>query len=93
MNDEKIIAKKETLELTDRKHLVIKGTKEIGSFNEEEVVVCFEESELCVRGVGLHINKIDVDRGELDLIGEEITALIYSNEVASGEGIFRRLFK
>ena len=93
MNDEKTFRNKESLELTERKLLKINGVREIGSFNDEEVVVCFDDSELSVRGEGLHINKIDVDNGELNLQGDEIFALVYSYGTKRQEGFLSRLFK
>lgn len=93
MNDEKTILNRESLELIERKRLVIKGVREIGSFNDEEVVVCFDDSELSIRGIGLHINKIDVNSGELNLQGEEITALCYSYGIQRQEGFLSRIFK
>ena len=45
-----------------------------------------------MRGSGLHINKIDVDAGELELEGE-IDSLSYSDQPVSRGGFFARMFR
>ena len=65
---------------------------DIDSFDEETVVVYTDLGELTVRGSGLHINKIDVDAGELELEGE-IDSLSYSDQPVPRGGFFARMFR
>lgn len=93
MNDDKNFDKRrESLILTDRQQLILTGVTDIDSFDEEVVVVYLDDTELCIKGMGLHINKIDVDRGELDLEGE-IHSLCYQGNTARGQSFFSRLFR
>jgi sporulation protein YabP len=75
-----------------RRTLVITGVTDIDSFDEQMVAVFTDVGELIARGSGLHINKIDVDSGELSLDGE-IDSLEYTDNVASRGGLWSRLFR
>ena len=65
---------------------------DVDSFDEEMVVVYTELGELTVRGSGLHINKIDVEAGELSLEGQ-IDSLSYADQPAARGGFFARMFR
>ena len=86
-NEEKRSTGAHNLILEERGSLTVTGVSDIDSFDEETVVV-----ELTVRGSGLHINKIDVDAGELELEGE-IDSLSYSDQPVSRGGFFARMFR
>ena len=45
-----------------------------------------------VHGSGLHINKIDVDTGELTLEGE-VTGMTYNDNQPYRGGLFARMFR
>ena len=64
--------------LEDRKALSISGVNDIDSFDEKLVVLYTELGELTIKGNNLHINKLNVDTGELTMDGEIIA--IYYNE-------------
>ena len=66
-NEEKRSTGAHNLILEERGSLTVTGVSDIDSFDEETVVVYTDLGELTVRGSGLHINKIDVDAGELEL--------------------------
>jgi len=60
----------QNITLRDRKKLIITGVHNVDSFNEECVVVDTELGLLVVRGIGMHINKLDVESATLDIEGE-----------------------
>ena len=66
-NEEKRSVGAHNLILEERGNLTITGVEDVDSFDEETVVVYTGLGELTVRGSGLHINKIDVEAGELSL--------------------------
>lgn len=70
-----------TIILEDRRNLSITGVTDIDSFDEETVIVYTDTGELVVHGSGLHINKIDVDTGELTWNGE-VTGMTYNAQPA-----------
>ncbi len=80
--------------LRDRKKLVITGVHNVDSFNEECIVVDSELGIIVVRGMDMHINKLDVESASLDVEGE-IAVIEYLDQTApqrkSGflSGLFR----
>lgn len=56
--------------LKDRRRLMISGIRHVESFNEECIVLDSELGLLVIRGVGLHINKLNVETSELDAEGD-----------------------
>ena len=94
MADEKKVFKTaHNIIIENRKNITISGVMDIDSFDEESVILFTELGELTVRGVNLHINKIDVNSGDLSMEGE-VESLSYSQaEPRKGSGFFSRLFR
>ena len=78
--------------MENRRRLSISGVMDIDSFDEETVVLFTEEGELTIRGLNLHINKIDVDSGDLAMEGE-IDSLVYAGDRQQKGSFFSRLFR
>ncbi len=78
--------------MEDRRALTITGVNDIDSFDEQSVVVFTELGELTVRGFDLHMNKIDVETGELSMEGD-IQSLSYSEGPNPKGGFFSKLFR
>lgn len=78
--------------LDGRRSLTITGVTDIDSFDEELVAVFTDDGELLARGSGLHINRIDVDSGELSLDGE-IVSLEYTDNLTPRGSLWSRLFR
>ena len=78
--------------LEDRKNLTVSGVSDVDSFDEQNITVFTDMGELAVRGYNLHINKLNIETGELTLEGE-ISSLTYTDEQQRGSGFFGRLFK
>ena len=91
-NEEKRSVGAHNLILEERGNLTITGVEDVDSFDEETVVVYTGLGELTVRGSGLHINKIDVEAGELSLEGQ-IDSLSYADQPAACGGFFARMFR
>lgn len=79
--------------LENRRKLTISGVTEIDSFDEQNVILFCETGELAIRGEGLHINRIDVDSGELSLEGERIDSFCYADNRPNNGGFFSKLFR
>lgn len=75
----------------DRRKATVYGVDELDSFNETEIVMATSEGTLTVEGENLHIEKLNLDDGQLVITGM-ITALLYTDPepVAQG-GFFNRL--
>lgn len=78
--------------LEERRHLSISGVQDIDSYDEQSVIAFTELGQLTVKGENLHINKIDVQTGELNIEGE-IWELCYSDLQKGRQGLFSRLFR
>lgn len=78
--------------LEDRRALTVSGVSDVDSFDEMTVVVYTDMGELTVKGDGLHINRLNVETGELSLEGN-IQSLTYAEVHTRSGGFFGRLFK
>ena len=80
--------------MEDRKNLTISGVSDIDSFDEQTVVLFTDMGDLTIKGNDLHINKLNVDTGELTMEGN-IVILSYSDaqKQHSGGGVFSKLFR
>ena len=90
--DKKAFRQQHNVVMEGRRSLVITGVTDIDSFDEQTVAVFTDVGELTIRGTGLHINKIDVDSGELSLDGE-MNSLEYSDNTVSRGTLWSRLFR
>ncbi|HOJ80328.1 MAG TPA: sporulation protein YabP [Clostridiales bacterium] len=81
--------------LENRQKLSISGVVDVESFNDECVIADTELGILVIKGMDLHINKLDIDSSELGIEGD-IISLEYSDregERNKGGGFFARLFR
>lgn len=87
--------KAQNLILENREKLNISGVIDVESFNDECVIVDTELGMLVIKGIDLHINKLNIDNSELGIEGE-IVSCEYSDRDGSrnkGGGFFARMFK
>ena len=85
--------KNQTIVLRDRKLLELDGVSDVSGFDEATVILRTVYGPLTVEGQGLHITRLDLEKGVLSLEGN-IIALVYSEE-NKGEkrGFFARMVK
>ena len=81
-----------SLVVEDRKRLSVSGVTDVESFDEETVALATELGELLIHGYDRHINRIDVESGDLSLEGE-IVSLTYTDNQPQSNGFFGRLFR
>lgn len=75
-----------------RKQGSITGVRDVIAFDAKEVVLDTEEGMLTIRGSELHVNRLSVEKGELELEGQ-IDSLIYSaGKSQTRESLIARLF-
>jgi len=86
--------KVQNLILENRERLSVSGVIDVESFNDESVIVDTELGVLVVRGMDLHINKLNIDSSELSIEGD-IISCEYSDRDGSRSkgGFFARMFK
>jgi sporulation protein YabP len=93
VDEKKVVKLPHNLILEDRRALSVSGVADIDSFDEQSVILFTDLGELTVKGFNLHINKLNVDTGELTLEGE-IYSLSYADEQPQkGGGFLSKIFK
>lgn len=89
------ILKGHKLNINARKTATITGVNDVLSFDAGEVLLQTEQGVLMIRGSELHVNRLTLEKGEVDIDGR-IDSLTYSDSAGggkSGESLFGRLFK
>jgi sporulation protein YabP len=86
--------KKSNLTLENRKRLALTGVVEVISFNESVIMLNTNLGSMTIKGEGLRMNKLDVQNGEVIIVGT-INSCVYSGvEIKKDdESIFKKLFK
>ncbi len=78
--------------LENREKLTVTGVLDVVSFDENEILCECQKGVLYIRGENLHVGRLDLDKGDIDVDGL-ISSLVYEDG-ASGKGSFLgRLFK
>ena len=93
--EEKQYSKAHKLILSNRRTGTITGVADVISFDITEVLLETEQGMLMIKGADLHVNRLTLEKGEIDIEGR-IDSLAYS-EVTSfqkqSESLLGRLFK
>ena len=87
----KMPAKPHTLALDRRAALTLSGVEDVGSFDDQQVVLATTGGRLTVRGSGLHMEKMSLETGDVAISGR-VDTLDYEDTPATG-GFFSRLFR
>lgn len=92
--DIKIEDRKSNLTLENRKRLQLNGVVEVISFNEEKILLNTIQGMLTIKGSGLKMNKLDVQNGDVIIVGT-VDSFVYSGSEAKQdkESILAKLFK
>ncbi len=92
--DIKIDEKKGNLILENRKKLSITGVIEVISFDDEKIILNTNHGGLNIKGNSLKMNKLDVQNGDVVIIGN-INSCVYTGAEArkDNDSIIKRLFK
>jgi len=78
--------------LENRNHLSVSGVSDVDSFDDGGVVLYTTQGTLNIRGSGMHINKLNVDNGEVTIDGE-IWSMDYSDSDGKKGGFFSRFLR
>lgn len=82
--------KNHALSIQNRQKLSLSGVVDVSGFDENVIVLATSLGALTVRGEGLHIERIDLDAGQLEVRGK-LRELSY-DEPAAGGSFWQRLF-
>ncbi|MBP3542632.1 MAG: sporulation protein YabP [Lachnospiraceae bacterium] len=93
--EERVASGSHKLIVNNRKGAALTGVTDVIAFDMNEVLLETELGMLMIKGKDLHVNKLNLEKGEVDIDGT-IDSLTYS-EVSDyskkGESILGRLFR
>lgn len=92
--DNKAEDPKSNIILENRKKLTLTGAEEVISFDDEKILLNTKLGFLTIKGSELKMNKLDVQNGDLIIVGN-ISSIVYSGKELKKEkeNIISRLFK
>lgn len=93
--EEKISRRPHRLDLTNRGTGSVTGIQDVVAFDENQIVLDTDMGLLTVKGKGLHVSRLTLEKGEVDIEGT-VDSLVYSSNETyrkQGESLFARLFK
>lgn len=93
--EEKTGMRPHRLMMQNRSSLSITGIRDVVSFDENQVVLDTDMGLLTMKGKDLHVSRLTLEKGEVDVDGT-VDSLVYSSNDSyrkSGESLFNRLFR
>lgn len=83
-----------TMILEQREKLSLTGVLDVISFDEDVVVAETELGILILKGINLHVSKLNLEKGDLDVDGE-INSIVYEEKGRVGErnSFFGKIFR
>ena len=93
--EEKQQHKSHRLLLNNRRTGTVSGVTDVISFDIAEILLETEQGMLTIKGADLHVNRLTLEKGEVDIDGR-IDSLTYSDAGAvgrKGESLLTRLFR
>ena len=76
--------------MENREKLSLGGVEDVSGFDENLIVLTTSQGDLTIRGEQLHIDRIDLEAGQLEVRGH-IQELSYGEPLRSGS-LWSRLF-
>ncbi len=96
MEDLNSTARMHKVTMTNRRNCALNGVKDVLSFDIHEVLLETEQGMLMIKGDDLHVSRLTLDKGEVDVEGK-IDSFTYSEVSGSaaqrGESLLARLFR
>ena len=92
--EERTTQKNHKLVINNRKTSLVTGVVDVLSFDLNEILLETEQG-MMVKGTDLHVNRLNLEKGEVDLSGN-IDSVAYSEVhagVKQGENLFSKLFR
>ena len=83
------------INMVRRESLAATGVLDVISFDEEQIIAETELGTMIIRGINLHVNRLNLENGDLSVDGE-IESITYENAGSyskSSKSILGKLFK
>ena len=81
--------------MTNRRSCTISGVSDVLSFDIHEILLETEQGMLMIKGDDLHVNRLTLEKGEVDVDGR-LDSFTYSDAGGSGhkgESLLTKLFR
>lgn len=81
--------------MTNRRTCTINGVNDVLSFDIHEILLETEQGRLMIKGNDLHVNRLTLDKGEVDVDGK-IDSFTYSDVAGNNhrnESLLAKLFR
>ncbi len=73
--------------MEERRNMTVSGVEDVDSFDEDKIVAYTTEGVMTVKGAGMRINRLNVEKGEMEIEGE-IDSIEYAEGHKSEKGSF-----
>ena len=95
MENFNIGTKQHKVTMTNRQLCLITGVKDVLSFDVKEVLLETEQGMLAIKGEDLHVSRLNLEVGEVDVDGmvDSFTYSDMSGLSHKGESLFAKLFR
>ena len=93
--EEKQVLSSHKLVMQNRQSMSVTGVLDVIAFDLKEILLETSQGLLTIKGNDLHINRLSVEKGDLDVEGK-VDALLYSDVMSpkmAGENLLHRFFK
>lgn len=93
--EERQVPKTHKLVVNNRKTSMVTGVLDVLAFDLNEILLETEQGMLMVKGKDLHVNRLSLEKGEVDLAGN-IDSIAYSDVQhinKKSESLFTKLFR
>jgi sporulation protein YabP len=92
--EKKRSSSRHSISIDRRESITVTGVTDVISFDEESVIGETDMGVIIIKGVNLHVKRINLENGELSVTGE-IDGVAYENQGATGKSksIMGRLFR
>ena len=91
--EEKVVNISHKLILDNRKEASVTGVKDVISFDEKEILLQTADGKLQIRGSGLHVKGLNLEKGEAALAGHDSLVYLSKDSPRKEEPLFTRLFR
>ena len=79
-----------SIHLDDRARMSVTGVLDVQSFDEQDIDLLTEAGPLLIEGEGLHITKLSLEEGLVQLEGD-VVSMEYQQAEAPRRGLFGRI--
>ena len=95
LDDNKIVRRSHSILMENREKVTVTGVVDVDSFDEASVIMVTEMGFITLHGSDLHINKLNLEDGQLIIEGDIIAVEYSQNDgiKGKGSGVFGRLFR